>query len=314
MVQANSIIKYNCIIVVGPTASGKSDIALNLALRYNGNIINCDSQQIYKGISVGTAKPSKSDFAMVKHHLFDYVNLGEDYSVSRYNEDATLVFDELISKNILPIFVGGTGFYVDSLIYNHDYGYSDKNSTIREKYINLAKEKGNEYIHNLLTEVDPETAKKLHPNDTKRVIRALEIAESGTLKSQQVLTINKKIKPFIIHVDMDREKLYERINTRVDIMIQNGLYDEVEELYKKGFYHKEITLPIGYSEWKEYYANRLSFDATIDLIKQHTRNYAKRQKTWFRRLNSTIEYDPLHNTMQSLYESLDNVFAKNKNI
>lgn len=310
MVQENSIAKYNCIIVLGPTSSGKSDVAIKLAQRYNGNIVNCDSQQIYKGISIGTAKPSKDDFDLVKHHLFDYVDLGEDYSVSRFYDDAIRIFTELTAKNILPVFVGGTGFYIDSLLYKHDYGFSDKDSKIREKYLALAEKKGNLYLHEMLEKIDPITAEKLHPNDTKRIIRALEIADSGKLKSSQKILPNDVFKPYIIHVDTTREKLYDRINLRVDKMMSNGLFSEVEKLHSQGYFDKEIKLPIGYSEWKEYYAKRLDFDQVVELIKQHTRNYAKRQKTWFRRVICTIEYDPMSNTMQDIFTSADVYFKK----
>ena len=309
MVQKNRL-EYNCIIVLGPTASGKSDLALSLAKRYSGNIINCDSQQIYKDLSIGTAKPTLDEFNEVKHHLFDYIEIGEDYSVSRYYDEAITVFDQISSEGILPIFVGGTGFYIDSLLYKHDYGHSDKNTTIRDKYNKIASEKGNEYLFNLLKNVDPITAEKLHANDLKRVIRALEIAENGQLKSSQKLIPNDKIKPFIIHVDIERDELYKRINYRVDKMIELGLEKEVELLHKKGFYDSDIKLPIGYSEWKEYYANKLSKEETINLIKQHTRNYAKRQKTWFRRVICTMEYNPLHNTMQEVFNKTDKYFAK----
>lgn len=301
---------YNCILIFGTTASGKSDLAIDLALRYGGEIINCDSQQIYKRFDIGTAKPTKSDFEKVKHHLFDYVDIFEDYSVSRYHNDAMKEFKSLQENNILPIFVGGTGLYIDSLIYNHDYGFIDKNEEVRQKYMDLVLQFGNEYVYDILKKVDPVSAEKIHPNDTKRVIRALEIAESGKIKSEQILTKNEDFRPFIIYTNIERDILYDRINRRVDLMIEQGLFDEVNTLHKDGFLKPEFKLPIGYSEWLNYYANEQSFEQTIELIKQHSRNYAKRQITWFKRRDFAVGYNPLHDTMQSLYSVTDKYFEK----
>lgn len=301
---------YNCILIFGTTASGKSDLALNLALRYGGEIINCDSQQIYKHFNTGTAKPTQSDFKKVKHHLFDYVEINEDYSVSRYHNDAMQVFSDLQKKNILPIFVGGTGLYIDSLLYNHDYGYTDKNEQVRKKYMDMVFEFGNDYVFNMLQKVDPVSASKIHPNDTKRVVRALEIADSGKIKSNQTLTRNEGFRPLVIYANIQREILYERINNRVDVMLKEGLFDEVNDLHEKGLICRDFKLPIGYSEWIDYYAGTQSFDQTIELIKQHSRNYAKRQKTWFKRRDFAVEYDHTHSTMQSLFDILDKYFGK----
>lgn len=301
---------YNAILICGTTASGKSDLSITLALRYGGEIINCDSQQIYKHFDIGTAKPSASDFQKVKHHLFDYVDITEGYSVSRYHSDAMEVFNNLTLQNILPIFVGGTGLYIDSLMYSQQYGFVSNDDSIRQKYVALAKTYGNEYLHNLLRKVDPISADTLHPNDVKRVVRALEIAESGHKKSSQKQIPNKDFRPFVIYCDIEREILYERINTRVDIMMQNGLFDEVQNLKQNGLLDKSLKLPIGYSEWLNYYDGTLDFDQTVSLIKQHSRNYAKRQKTWFRKRNFAVEYNPLHNTMQSLLDNTDLYFKK----
>lgn len=301
---------YNCILIFGTTASGKSDLAIKLALRYGGEIINCDSQQIYKRFDIGTAKPTATDLKTVKHHLFDYVDIHEDYSVSRYHDDAMKVFLDLTTKNILPIFVGGTGLYIDSLLFNHDYGNTNKNDDVRKKYMKLICEKGNNYVYKLLQSIDPISASKIHPNDTKRVVRALEIAESGNIKSSQTLSKNEHFRPFIIYTNIQRDDLYDRINKRVDAMLSDGLFEEVQRLKKDGLICDDFKLPIGYSEWIDYFANEHDFDQTIELIKQHSRNYAKRQKTWFKRREFTIEYDPLHNTMQNLFEQTDKYFVK----
>lgn len=303
---------YNCILIFGPTASGKSDIAIALAQRYGGEIINCDSQQIYKDLNIGTAKPTLDDFKKVKHHLFDYVSITEDYSVSRYNNDATMVFDNLQSKNVLPVFVGGTGLYIDSLLYKHDYGFTQKNNEIRQKYEEMALQHGNQYVYDILEKIDPVSAKNLHPNDLKRVVRALEIASTGKKKSEQILIANEVFVPFIIYTNIDRDVLYDRINKRVDIMVKNGLFEEVSNLHKHNLLRSDLKLPIGYSEWIKYYANELDFDQTIALIKQHSRNYAKRQITWFKRRNFAVEYNPMHSTIQDLFSQTDKYFLKSK--
>lgn len=303
---------YNCILIFGPTASGKSDLAITLAQRYGGQIINCDSQQIYKDLSIGTAKPTADDFNKVKHHLFDYVSITEDYSVSRYNHDAIKVFNDLLSHDILPVFVGGTGLYIDSLLYRHDYGYTQKNSEVRQKYENMALQFGNQYVYDLLKEIDPESASSLHPNDLKRVVRALEIASTGKKKSEQVMLPNDQFKPFIIYTNIERDILYDRINKRVDQMVNNGLMDEVSNLQKQNLLRSDLKLPIGYSEWIKYYANELDFNQTVALIKQHSRNYAKRQNTWFKRRNFAVEYNPMHSTIQDLFTVTDKYFKNKK--
>ncbi len=280
--------KYDSIIIVGPTASGKTSFSVELAKALKGEIINADSQQIYKDLNIGTAKITENEKQGIKHHLFDIINVGDEFSVSNFKHLAVSKINEIKANNKLPIIVGGTGFYVDALIYEMQFGNSEKNEELRLKYENLAKQNGNEFVHNKLKELDPDSANKLHPNDLKRVIRAIEIATLGNIKkSQQIKEKSNIITPLIIGLNCDRKVLYERINNRVDVMLKNGLFDEVVLLKSKGFYNKNTALPIGYSEWQDYFNGAKTKEEVIEKIKQDTRNYAKRQITWFKRLNCT---------------------------
>lgn len=286
---------YNCIIILGTTASGKTKLSVELAKKLNGEIINADSQQIIKGLDIGTAKITKEEMGDIPHHLFNIIEVGQEFSVSEYQELASAKINELIKNNKMPIIVGGTGFYINSLLYNYTFGNADKNDKLRQELEALAQEHGNAYVYDMLQNLDPESAAKLHENDLKRVIRAIEIFKlSGQKKSSQTMTKNSTINPLIIGLNMDRELLYARINNRVDNMILNGLEKEVNELYKNGIYNNQKLaneLPIGYSEWYDFYNNNVSKDAVIEKIKQDSRHYAKRQITWFKKVENVNWYN-----------------------
>lgn len=287
--------KYNCIIILGPTASGKTNLSINLAKLLNGEIVNADSQQIIKNLNIGTAKITEEEKQNIPHHLFNLINIGEDFSVSEYQKLARDKINDIINRNKMPIIVGGTGFYINSLLYDYSFGNSEKNEEIRLELEKLAIDKGKTYIYNLLKEVDPESASVLHENDLKRVIRALEIFKlSGEKKSTQTLTKNNYLNPLIIGLNVNRQLLYNRIDSRVDIMLKNGLEEEVNELYKLNVYNNQKLsneLPIGYSEWYDYYNNNLTREAVIDKIKQDSRHYAKRQITWFKKVENVVWVD-----------------------
>ena len=280
---------YNCIIIAGPTASGKTKISVELAKRLNGEIVNADSMQIYKELNIGTAKITEEEKENIPHHIFDVADKFEEFTVSNYRELALPLIKKLIAENKTPIIVGGTGFYINSLLYDLEYGNSNKDENLRKKYEDLAKEFGNEYVFNILKEMDVESANKLHANDLKRVIRAIEIFETtGTKKSAMQNTmqnVTTGLKPLILGLEFDREKLYERINLRVDIMVNNGLIDEVKSLVNAGLNsnHQSMT-GIGYKEVYSYLQNEITLDECIELIKKNTRNYAKRQVTWFKKV------------------------------
>lgn len=280
---------YNSIIILGPTASGKTDISINLAKQLNSEIINADCMQIYKELDIGTAKASIEDQDGIKHHLLDFVEPTKEFSVSEYRDLALPIIENLIKENKVPIIVGGTGFYVQSLLLDNNYGNSYKSEELRLQLKNLASEKGNMEVYKILKDIDPESAETIHPNDLKRVIRAIEIFKlSGHKKSELKRTMQtnmqNNIKPLIIVLNRNRDELYNRINLRVDLMIKAGLIDEVKNLVSKYnlTIHNQCMQGIGYKEILDYINNIVDIDTAIENIKINTRHYAKRQLTWFR--------------------------------
>ncbi len=285
MVQKDSL-NNKIIIICGPTASGKSNLALSLAKMLNTEIISADSMYVYKDLNIGTAKPTPQEMQGVKHHLIDVVLPYDNFSVSDYRNLALPIINDLLSKGKIPIICGGTGFYINSILYDFSYGNSEANLEIRDKYMKLANENGNEYVYNILKECDIESAKKLHPNDLKRVVRALEIYHSGVKKSDIKDQLVPKFDYKAYSIDFNREILYSRINKRVDIMIQNGLIDEVKNLLKNGVNKENQCMQaIGYKEIIDYIEGNCSLEKAIDDIKLNTRHYAKRQITYFKKLD-----------------------------
>lgn len=278
------------IYIAGPTASGKSDFAIRLARELDGIIISADSMQIYKGLDVGTAKVSESQQAEIPHKLIDVVNFDEEFSVAQFAELARKEIDLAISQGKYPIVVGGTGLYFEALLYPMSFGNTVKNEALRAQLQAEYQAKGGDFLHRKLGELDAETAKRLHPNDVKRIIRALEIilTTGKTLKENgDVLREDPDV--IMIAFDTDREKLYARINERVDIMFEQGL---AEEALSIGRFDCQSMQAIGYKEFADckytlkngrYVLSDGEEDRIKDAIKQHTRNYAKRQLTWFRR-------------------------------
>lgn len=306
-----SLNTFNSIIIIGPTGSGKTDLSIKLAKLLNGEIVNADSMQIYKDLDIGTAKPTINEQKQVQHHLLDIKEYDEEFSVSEYKKLASNICEVLIKNGKTPIIVGGTGFFVNSLISNLNYGDSKKDEAIRNKYFNLALENGNEYVFNILKEKDPESASKLHFNDLKRVVRALEIYEITGIKKSE-LKPKKEVsilKPLIIGLTWDRAELYNRINTRVDLMINNGLVEEVEKIYKLNPNKDYQSFKgIGYKELLQYFNNKITLDEAIDKIKLNSRHYAKRQLTWFNKMEnvswfnkSKIEDDKIINEILDIY-------------
>ena len=273
------------IVVGGPTASGKSDLAVRLAKKYGGEVISADALLVYKGLNIGTAKPTKEEMQDIPHHLIDVVEPTQNFSVSDYERLALPVLEDILSRGKTAIICGGTGFYIKSLLFKSQFGNTPQNQEIREKYKKIAQEKGNTYLHNLLKACDKESAERLHENDTKRVIRALEIFElTGKKKSEQQ---DKEIAryPYTAYaVDFPRETLYERINRRVDVMFELGLLDEVKGLISLGIDENcQCMQAIGYKEVYEGLQTGASVAQMKELIQKNTRNYAKRQITFFKK-------------------------------
>ncbi|MDI7741528.1 tRNA (adenosine(37)-N6)-dimethylallyltransferase MiaA [Lysinibacillus fusiformis] len=277
--------KIEVVAIVGPTASGKTALSIQMAKAFDGEIINGDSMQIYKGLDIGTAKITEQEMEGVPHHLLSFKEPTESFSVAEYQ---TLVRDkiaEIQSRGKLPIIVGGTGLYVQAVLYDFQFTKEDVDEEARKKYYDELAKIGPDAMHAKLMELDPETAKTIHPNNTRRVIRALEMVElHGVSKASE--EHNRGNIPLyhhlIIGLDMDRGKLYERINLRVDIMMEQGLLEEVKGLYERGIRNVQSVQAIGYKELYAYFDGRLTLTDAIEELKQNSRRYAKRQLTYFR--------------------------------
>lgn len=274
------------LIITGLTASGKSGLAVEIAKQYNGEIISADSVQIYKGLDIGSAKESKETMSIVSHHLIDIKDFKQTYNVGEFVEDCNNAIKDILSRNKLPIIVGGTGLYVKALLNGYSLG-STANEEFRQKYQNLAKEKGNEFVWNILNDINPNKAKTVHYNNLKRVIRYLEIELNPNKDEEKVTSpILTNYKTLALGIVEDREKIYSKINDRVDQMINSGLEDEVENLIKNGATKEHQSMnSIGYKEWFDYFNHTKTKQETIDLIKQHTRNYCKRQLTFLKTID-----------------------------
>ncbi|NLJ15933.1 MAG: tRNA (adenosine(37)-N6)-dimethylallyltransferase MiaA [Clostridiales bacterium] len=279
--------KVNLIVICGPTASGKTELSLRLAEIFDGEIIGADSMQIYRGMDIVTAMPTKPERERVRHRLIDFLEPSESFSVADYVKLAKEAISEVVSNGKMPILCGGTGLYINSLIDGISLDETRENQQFREKMLLLAKEYGNEFLHKKLEKVDPKRAKELHPNNVKRVIRALEIYEfSGrSMTESNILSRNTPsiYNSCIIGLDFEnRQDLYDRINKRVDIMFEQGLLQEA----KKFFAMNNTTTSaqaIGYKELFPYIKGEQPLEECVEKLKQRTRNYAKRQLTWFRR-------------------------------
>lgn len=295
------------IVIFGPTASGKSDLAVKVAKEINGEIITADSMQVYKGMDIGTAKPTEEEMQGIVHHMIDVCKPDENYSLARYVEDAEKVIKEVASKNKVPVLAGGTGLYIDTLINGMVLSETNTDESYRESLYEMAKQNGNEYVHNLLKEVDLKSADAIHPNNLKRVIRALEFYKvSGIPQSEHIDKAEKAETPYDclkFGIATEREKLYERINLRVDKMLQKGLVEEVEALKNAGIDERYTSMQgIGYKEVLLYLNGNLSYDEMAELIKKATRNYAKRQNTWFKREQNTMWIDNKDENITQLFK------------
>lgn len=273
------------IIITGLTCSGKSDLAINIAKKYNGEIISADSVQIYRGLDIGSAKIGKDEMSIVPHHLIDIRDFDEDYNVGDFINDTADALDEIVERDKLPIIVGGTGMYIKALVSGYSLGGAKSDIKFRDRYEHVSQEKGNQYVWDLLNKIDPDLASKVHPNNIKRVIRYLEIAQNGD-QDQVNKTDDSILKDYdvlLLGIIDEREKIYAKINDRVDHMIDMGLETEVRDLIKRGATRETHSMnSIGYKEWFDYFEGKIDYDKLIDLIKQHTRNYCKRQLTFMK--------------------------------
>ena len=281
-------------VIIGPTAVGKTKLSIDLAKALNGEIISGDSMQIYRTMDIGTAKVTKAEMDGIPHYMVDIKNPEDSFSVAEFQERVRKHIREITERGKLPIIVGGTGLYIQSVLF--DYQFTDDAGDViyREQMEKLALERGVEYVHKKLQEVDPESAERIHANNVRRVIRALEIFHTtGEKMSDQIEKQEKELlyDVSLIGLTMDREMLYDRINLRVDLMMEQGLLEEVEGLYNRGIRDCQSIQAIGYKEIYDYFENRASLEDAVSQLKTNSRRYAKRQLTWFRNKMDVTWFD-----------------------
>lgn len=300
------------IVICGPTASGKTALSIELAKKINGEIVSADSMQIYDEMEIGTAKPDKEEMQGIRHYLVGNVAPTKRYSVSEYKKDAENALEKIIKDNKKPIVVGGTGLYVNSLIYGIDYPEIQVDLEYRKKLEKIAEEKGLSYLYEKAKEIDKEAMKNISSNDKKRIIRVLEIyKETGKTKTEIEIESRKKgplYDYYVFAINMPREILYDRINKRVDMMIKNGLIEEVKNLYQK--YGEELCTSlqaIGYKEVISYLKGEYEKEEMVEKIKMETRRYAKRQITWFKKIPNIIWLDGLNNIQNNINIILEGI-------
>jgi len=298
------------LIIAGPTAVGKTELSLTLAEDLNGEIISADSVQIYKGMNIGSATPSNDELNRVNHHLINIVEPFEDYNVAMFSNDARALIEDIQSRGKLPIVVGGTGLYINSLMYEMDFSEQVKDENLRKELREFADEEGKDKLHERLKTLDPTAAKKIHKNNIKRVIRALEInlltgEQMGNFKKDPIKTTD--FNPILICLKRNRKLLYVRINKRVDQMLEEGLIEEVKQLEDKGLTTNDTSMKaIGYKEVLGYLKGKYDYDIMVEVLKKNTRNFAKRQLTWFRRYDDATWIDLDRNSFEKNYKNIIN--------
>ncbi len=294
------------LVICGATASGKTALSVACAKRLNGEIISADSLLVYKGLNIGTAKPSVEERNGIPHYMIDIISPKESFSVSDYEKMALPIVERLFAEGKTPIICGGTGFYIQSLLYSSQFGNIGADEVLRARYQRMAEEKGKEYVYALLQEKDEESAKKLHPNDVKRVIRALEIYDiTGKAKSAQQDALIPRFDFTAVSIDYPREILYERINLRVEQMLEKGLIDEVKGLLAEGVDERDQCMQgIGYKEVAQGLNEGWTEGEILELIQKNTRNYAKRQQTFFKRMQNHTYLSPEEGTAEKVEELL----------
>ena len=305
--------KLPLVVTAGPTASGKTRLAIELAKLLKGEIVSADSMQIYKYMNIGSAKPTAEEQKEVKHHLIDFLEPDAVFSVADYTEMAHDVIGKLISEGKMPVMCGGTGLYINSVVNDVTFGETDTNDDIRAELAKTAREKGNDALIEMLAEFDPVSAARLHPNNVRRVIRAIEFYKvtGQTISSHQEMTkqTEGRYNPVMFCIAWDRQKLYERINKRVDKMLEDGLLEEVKRLMEAGYTKALNSMKaIGYKELIDYYNGETTLEEAVELIKQSSRRYAKRQLTWFRRDKRIHWLNADGDIVREAYETVNNFY------
>ena len=288
MKNRNESEKKPLIVLTGPTAVGKTNLSIRLAKKIGGEIISADSMQIYKKMNIGTAKISPEEMAGVPHYLVDELDPGEEFNVVAFQQMAKKAMKQIYENGHIPIVVGGTGFYIQALLYDVDFSEHETEEKYRQELVALEQEKGREYLYEMLKQADPEYAAIVHSNNVKRVIRALEYYhETGRKLSEHNAQQRENSSPYqfvYLMLNDEREILYDRIDRRVDQMMEAGLLQEVEALVKEGYERTLVSMQgLGYKEFFDYFDGKCTLEETVDIIKRDTRRFAKRQLTWFRR-------------------------------
>lgn len=286
--------KENLLVLIGPTAVGKTKLSIELAKKYNAEIISGDSMQVYKGMDIGTAKIRTEEMDGITHHLLDIKEPEESFSVAEFQLLVRKKITEIHKRGKLPMLVGGTGLYIQSVIYDYQFSDNSSDDAFRKELEKKAQKFGNEFVHNMLKQMDPNSAERIHPNNVRRVIRAIEVFHitgktAGEYQEEQEQELLYNVA--LIGLTMDRDKLYERINMRVDLMIKDGLLEEVKGLYDQGLREVQSIQAIGYKELYDYWDGKVSLEEAIENLKQNSRRYAKRQLTWFRNKMDVTWFD-----------------------
>lgn len=293
----------NLVIITGPTGIGKTELSLELAKKYKGEIISSDSMQIYKKLNIGTAKIDLNKTS-IPHHMIDIIEPSDNFTVADFKNSAKKIITDINNRGGLPFLVGGTGLYINSLVYNLDFTETEPDYEYRDELREILEEEGSEFLYEKLQDQDSDMAEKIHKNNGQRIIRALEILKSGNKKGDNFREENKDYNLIYIGLNMDRAKLYEKINQRVDKMIDLGLVDEVKNLLDEGLDKNSQSLKaIGYKEVISYLDSEIDFAEMVDLIKKNSRHYAKRQLTWFRRDKRIKWFDRESDTILSDIEN-----------
>lgn len=293
----------NLVIITGPTGIGKTELSLELAKKYKGEIISSDSMQIYKKLNIGTAKIDLNKTS-IPHHMIDIVEPSDNFTVADFKNSAKKIITDINNRGGLPFLVGGTGLYINSLVYNLDFTETEPDYEYRDELREILEEEGSEFLYEKLQDQDRTMAEKIHKNNGQRIIRALEILKSGNKKGDNFREENKDYNLIYIGLNMDRAKLYQKINQRVDKMIDLGLVDEVKNLLDEGLdKYSQSLKAIGYKEVISYLDGEIDFDEMVDLIKKNSRHYAKRQLTWFRRDKRIKWFDRESDTILSDIEN-----------
>lgn len=303
--------KEKLIVILGPTATGKSNLGMLLAERINSEIISGDSMLIYKGLDIGTAKPSKEELLKVKHHLVDILEPSESFNVAEFQIRAAKIISQINKENKIPILVGGTGLYIKSLLEGYKFSSAMEDSSLRLKLESFANEFGNEALHTKLQELSPVMAESIHPNNVKRVIRAIELAQAGEQVVPQEKQAELVYDAVVFGLKMDRSALYERIGKRVEVMFKAGLVDEVKKILASGIDKEAVSLQgIGYKEVVAYLENDISYEKCIELVARNTRRFAKRQFTWYKQMPyiNWYEIDKTNNILENMLIKLEEKF------